>query len=330
MNFLLPKLLTCGKYINIIVAMVLLNLKAFNPNHTKLDFSREIFMASKFLSVGIFLIYLIFFSVISKTVFNYVGKEDRYDKRQLFIKDVLKLALIKTSEKHGDFSLITNTSGENAARLFKQMDKNVYKNFFFNASITNDILAKYHVIKFPVDRGLTSFRVAFISSDERTFDCKKVNLENIKRNVTIQGIGWLDTDILKFNGFNVYAISHYKQMFKMIEKSRASFFFRGINEIQQELNTYPSIKLEPCFALHYQLPKFFITNKENIRNAKRIELGLKKAFEDGSYQQLWDKYFKEVISLSNINERQIFELDNPFISKLTNHYQKYNFKLIKK
>jgi len=53
-------------------------------------------MASKTLSVGIFLIFLISFPVISKTVFNYAGKEDRYDKRQLYIKYALKPSLIKS------------------------------------------------------------------------------------------------------------------------------------------------------------------------------------------------------------------------------------------
>lgn len=285
-------------------------------------------MAAKILSIGVILLTLIHFPSISNTVFNYVGMEGRYDKRHLFIQEALKLALIKTKANFGDFELISSTAGENTSRLFKQMDENVYQNFFFKASITNDILDNYHVIKFPIDLGLTSYRVAFISDDEEIIDCKQINFEDIKNKITIQGIGWLDTDILKFNGFNIYSVSHYEQMFKMLENNRAAYFFRGIDEIHLEMSAYPDIKLEPCFALHYPLPRFFITNKENVKNAERIELGLKKAFEDGSYQDLWELHFKKAILLSNISERQIFELENPYISKLTTHYQKYSFNLI--
>lgn len=264
----------------------------------------------------------------SRTIFNYVGKEDQNDQRQLFIKDVLTLALTKTSKKVDDFKLITRTAGENTSRLFRQMDQNTYQNFFYNSSINNDILKKYHVINFPIDLGLTSYRVAFISNEKSLSNCEQVKLSDIKKRLTIQGIGWLDSDILKFNGFNVHPIPRYEQMFEMMKKNRASYFFRGIDEIKLEIDTHPKLSVDSCFALYYPLPRFFITNKDNVNNAKRIEEGLKIAFKDGSYQSLWWRHFKESIEIARINKRKIFKLENPFISNLPSGYQKYNLKLM--
>jgi len=78
--------------------------------------------------------------------------------------------------------------------------------------------------------------------------------------------------------------------------------------------------------LKYPLPRFFITNKRDIKISKRIELGLKIAYEDGSLIKLWRRYYKEKIQVANMKDRQIFELENPYIKNLGDEYKKYNYK----
>jgi len=263
-------------------------------------------------------------NIESKTVFTTVGGEGPTDIRHLYNTKLLELALTKTIAEFGDFELAATNQNENYPRLLQQLDKGIYKNFFLKASVTDDILEKYHVIKIPVDRGVTGYRIAFTSQKNIENHCKHISFKSIKNKLSVQGIGWLDTKILEYNQFNVYGASKYEQMFRMIERKRVSYFFRGINEIYDELDKYPNMSIEPCFALKYSLPRFFITNKKNIKNAQRIEIGLKKAFKDGSYIKLWNVFFKDSIQLSNLKERQIFELENPYIKTLDNDYLKYN------
>ncbi|MCD8475452.1 MAG: hypothetical protein LRY40_01735 [Shewanella fodinae] len=36
---------------------------------------------------------------------------------------------------------------------------------------------------------------------------------------------------------------------------------------------------------------FFVTDKNNAQNAQRVYLGLVRAYEDGSFIRLWNRYF---------------------------------------
>lgn len=64
---------------------------------------------------------------------------------------------------------------------------------------------------------------------------------------------------------------------------------------------------------------YFFVNSNNIELAARIELGLKVAIEDGSF----DKYFlthpgsAETLKKSNIKKRKVFYLDNPVLPPKT-------------
>ncbi len=184
----------------------------------------------------------------------------------------------------------------------------------------------YNVIKFPLDRGVTGYRIAFTTQKNAQKKCDNININDIAEQLTVQGLGWLDTDILKYNHFNVYGVARSQQMFQMIKYKRAQYFFRGINELFYESNRFPNQFIEACFALKYPLPRFFITNKRDNKIAKRIEIGLKMAFKDGSLIKLWKKHYLENIRWVNMKERQIFELQNPFIKTLDDEYLQYNFK----
>ena len=274
------------------------------------------------------LIFLIFcfnpLTVVSKTTITYGGGND--NGGPIYLKTLLELALEKTKPEFGDFELVRNNKNENYPRLIIQLDKGVYENLVMKVSITDEIIKKYNVIKFPLDRGVTGYRIAFTSLKNNQKQCEIIKLKDVQNELTIQGIGWLDTDILKRNHFNVHAVARTQQMLKMIERNRAEYFFRGINEIRWELSQNPNVSLEPCFALQYSLPRFFITKKRDIKIAKRIELGLKRAFEDGSFIKLWRKYYIASIQMVNMKERQIFELENPYIATLDDEYRQYNFK----
>ncbi len=272
-----------------------------------------------------FIFMILFFSpfiVFSKTIITYAGEE----KGPRYLRKLLELVLENTKAEFGDFELVSTDQHENYPRLIGQLDKGVYENFVMKVSVTDEILNKYNVVKFPLDRGTTGYRIAFSSQSNEQKKCDDININYIAEQLTVQGLGWLDTDILKYNNFNVYTVGRNQQMFEMIKRKRARYFFRGINELPYESSKFPNHFIEPCFALKYPLPRFFITNKRDVKIAKRIEIGLKMAFKDGSFIKLWRKYYIEKIRFANMKERQIFELENPFITTLGDEYLQYNFK----
>lgn len=285
------------------------------------------------------IILILYFSLINidlvqANVFTYKGAESKEDQRFIYMLKVLELALNKTTKEYGDFTLQATTEGINQGRLLLQMNKSIYSNYFFRVSITDELLEDFRVIKFPIDRGISGYRVALTNKKRKNSYCAINNKEGIRKAIIAQGIGWLDSDILKYNGLNVYTIANYKSIFEMLSLDRVDLFFRGINEIKAEYETervtYPNLVIEPCIALYYPLPRFFVTDKNNIKNADRIEKGLKIAFEDGSFIKLWEEYFRDSIELVNLQSRTLIKLDNPYIQNLDSDFQKYNYPLPEK
>lgn len=270
-------------------------------------------------------------SLAAKTIFTYVAKATIEDPRISYEKRVLELALIKTQGEYGDFELIPSDSGITKARLQIQMKQGLYDNYFFKMSVTDKILTDYHVINFPIDLGLVGYRIAFVHQSNLQNLRKVTELEELKDLLILQGIGWLDGDILQANGLTVSNVTNKTSMYKMISLNRADLYFRGLNEIKNEIlynkPMYPEVEIEPYIVLHYPLPRFFVTSKENAHNAKRVELGLKKAYADGSLIKLWESVYLEDIQFINLNKRHVIELENPFISTLDPYYKKYNYKL---
>lgn len=285
------------------------------------------------------IISILYFTAVSvcmaqANIFTYKGPESKEDKRYIYVKKVLELALNKTKTEYGDFELQATNEGMNLGRLLLQMNKGIYKNYFFKVSITDELLENSHVIKFPIDRGVSGYRIAFTNQNRKNSYCAITNKEALSKVIIAQGIGWLDSDILKYNGLNVYTLSNYKSIFEMVSLNRVDLFFRAINEIKAEYETeyvtYPNLVIEPCIALYYPLPRFFVTDKNNIENANRIEKGLQMAFEDGSFNKLWEEYFRDSIELVNLSNRTLIKLDNPYIQNLGSDYQKYNYPLPEK
>jgi len=268
--------------------------------------------------------------LLAKTPYTYVAKENKNDIRFSYEKQVLELALNKTKAEFGDFTMQPSDVGINTGRLMQQMTQGVYENYFFKMSITDQILEDFYVINFPIDRGVVGYRIAFTHQKNRYKLKSATELKALKKKYIVQGIGWLDADILQANGLNVFALTDNDRMFQMVSFNRVDYYFRGINEIKNDLQSksriYPNVILEPYIALHYPLPRFFVTAKNNIENAKRVELGLKRAFEDGSFIKLWETIYLENIQFLDLKKRHIIELENPFIKNIDPSYKKYNYK----
>ncbi|MDN4502920.1 hypothetical protein QX776_10950 [Alteromonadaceae bacterium BrNp21-10] len=267
-------------------------------------------------------------SLSAATLFTYNGAETDADERYQYVQQVLQLALEVTKEDYGEFQLVPIVQGINKGRLLRQLELGVYKNIFVRASVTDDMLERFHVIHFPIDLGTSGYRVALINQVNKHKYCGTKRLKALHQSTIIQGIGWLDTDILTKNGFKIFPISNYDQMFDMIDRNRVDLFFRSINEIDSEIQDrryeFPNVIVESCVLLHYPLPRFLITHKDNIENAKRVEEGLIRAFKEGHFQAIWRQHFASGLKYLQQNQREVIELDNPYIQNIDPQYRQYN------
>ena len=183
-----------------------------------------------------------------------------------------------------------------------------------------------------MDLGITGYRICFISQNVQA-SLKNIDSENDLKSITIgQGFAWADTDILRYNGFNVVEVSNYTSIFNMVANNHVGLFCRGANELGVEYSTYKSIEgltYDKTFVLFYPLPRFFYVHKKNQLLKLRIEKGLVTAYQDGSIKVLWEKHFLNDLKFANLKQRKLFTLKNPYIVFLPKNYAQYFYNPMK-
>ncbi|WP_037940826.1 hypothetical protein [Sulfurospirillum arcachonense] len=272
-------------------------------------------------------LFILFFASqsFSVTIFTYMSKEDEKDTRKDYNVALLKLALDKTIPEYGPYKLVPSPK-MNYLRADKIALKNNVKNFVYKAAIREDLVSKLGYVPFPVDRGIVGYRVFFVSPKAKEALKKVTTLKELKKFTIVQGIGWLDTQILRHHGFNVFEGSNYKGLFGMVAKNRIDLFPRGANELLNEYKAYKKIKnldFDRSLILYYPLPRFFFMNKKNKKSLERLQKGISIAYKDGSFVELWNKYYKKSIDFVNLKKRKIIRIDNPYIKNIDSSYKKY-------
>jgi len=177
-----------------------------------------------------------------------------------------------------------------------------------------------NVVRIPIHRGLIGHRV-FIIRKERQADFDKVaRFSDLKAFMCGQGLGWIDTKILRAAGLNVQT-STYDTMFEMTQGGRVDFFPRGVVEAFAELDgrrqLEPDLVVENRLLLKYRSDFIFYVAAGHEALAQTIEAGLVAAYRNGAYMRLFNThhYIQDALARADIASRLIFTLDNPFLSE---------------
>lgn len=268
-------------------------------------------------------------NVRAELIVTVQGAETEKDLRRVYTRELIRLALDATEKDYGPYKLVENPVGENSARALKNSAGNVFENYFVRHSVSMDLIKEMGYIAFPVELGIVGYRVAFVSKQTKE-RLKSVNtLEELKEFSVVQGIGWLDTRILRHNGFDVYTSGAFEGMFKTVALNRFDLFFRGANELLDEWNSHTDIDgltYDESILLYYPLPRFFFTAKENVLAIERIQEGLSRAYENGSVLELWEAYHRPSLEFVAMDKRRIFRITNPFINELSVGYEQYIYR----
>ena len=277
------------------------------------------------------LIILLFCSYTSyvqaQTVFTTRAPESDGDKRQEYVRKVLELSLQKTEAEYGPYILELAPPSSTMKRSFADLRRGSYENFFIRDSVSKKSLSEFEFVPFPVDLGIVGYRAAFVA--KKNLLQSVTTLDDLKKHTVVQGLGWLDTKILRANGFNVETVGSYDGMFKIVASGRSDLFLRGVNELLAEWTTYkhiPGLAYDEHVLLYYPLPRFFLTSKQNKEAAKRVYRGLVMAYDDGSLQRLWRQFYGPSIDFVNLKSRRFFEIENPFLQGVDESYKKYLYR----
>ncbi len=251
-----------------------------------------------------------------ETIVRYPVPESEDDKRYEYPRELLEIALRKTVNTHGPF--VIRDAEKKAPKVrngaYLKQGENIDIIWHAeNGNLEDDFLP----IRVPLLKGLIGYRVFLIrQTDQEKFSSVKT-LDDLRKFTAGFGHAWADRSILEANNIRVDATAQYELLFKKLALGRFDYFPRGVNEAWLELQNrkelYPDMTVESSLLLYYRMPIYFIVNKQNQRLAERVETGLRKAIDDGSFDEVFFQYHEAIIRNANLNGRTLLTLENPNI-----------------
>lgn len=237
----------------------------------------------------------------------------RYSYYYTLIDKILE----ETEKLYPDTEVITYKVQMNSSRLNSEAIKGDIINLIWSDAGHKDLDEGMIPIPIPLAKGILGYRIFLIRMDSQPLFSVISTLDELKKLKSGQGKNWGDIPILRHNGLEVVEGTVYDGLFKMLIKRKFDYFPRGINEIFFEYGerkeNYPELHIEEFLCIHYQFPVLFYVSRSSPHLAERIKIGLEKMIEDGSLDSIFDSYYKEIIEKSDLKNRKIFEIENPFI-----------------
>jgi hypothetical protein len=242
---------------------------------------------------------------------------------------VLKLAL-ENSGKEFELNVSKVSVNNDRIRVMIKQKKISISDFGTSPEYEQEFLPIY----FPIDMGLNGWRIFLIHNDEKPQFTNIEKIEDLRKKIAGQGVGWSDVQILKKAGLKVQQASSITNLFRMIEGKRFDYFPLGVNEVHsllEEYRTYsPNVIVEQKILLIYPFGRLFFVNKDNQELHDAVKAGLVKSFENGSFWRLFKTHKSNaaIFTKTYLKKRTQIFIDN---SNITEEFEKipkkYFFKL---
>lgn len=244
-----------------------------------------------------------------------------FDDNEKYYGSLLKLALEETLDDFGPYQLVPvkiNMVQQRSINMLSS-EQNIDVLWAMTSNKREQVLQAIYV---PLLKGLMGSRVFLIRDGEQSRFSDISSLTELNSLLGGQGINWPDTEILRANNIpTVDALA--KSLYSMLIKRRFDYIPRAITEVRKELAQYPMLALESHLMLQYTAPLYFFVNKNNSVLARRLELGLMRAINNGKFDRLFYRLRapSALMTLLNMEKRLIFRLENPLLSEKTKQLQ---------
>ncbi|MBT1451275.1 transporter substrate-binding domain-containing protein [Glaciecola sp. XM2] len=245
------------------------------------------------------------------------------------LREVMLNALALTEEDYGPFTLVPSSPVEQG-RAFSELANNKNIDIFVGGvSIQREQAAR--AVYVPISRALLGVRICLIPSDNPDFI--NINtIEDIREQDLTFGLGihWPDSLVFKAYAFNVVESPIYSSLFNMLKKQRFDCFPRSILEIDTELaqDYAEGLRSEKHLLIVYPLADFVFVSKENTALHERISVGMQRSIENGSFDEIFNRYHMPKILRHNISERTIVRLENNNMTQTAaDAINKYGFRI---
>lgn len=269
---------------------------------------------------GILFILLFFVeSIIAADLIKHESVNNHRDQQKTYYVELLELAIEKSKPKFGEASLQAIGATMVYQRRLKSLNTGDIDVIWAMTSEQRE--SAMLPIRIPIFKGLIGLRVMVIQDVKQQELSHTTSTQQIKNMLALQGKDWLDTDILRANGFKVHTTDWYDSFYKGVSSGIFDYFPRSVLEPWAEMKVYRynNLVVEAKHLLHYPAAMYYFVKNDNQALAQRIEYGLNQAIADGSFDKLLYNYpaHRDALSKSQINTRIVHKLTNPFLPKST-------------
>lgn len=254
------------------------------------------------------------------TVVRYPQQEVNPDIDSNYFLALLALVLRKTEASDGPFRLQVADVSMQQGRALESLVGSRRVDVVWTVTSRE---REQHLlpVRIPLEKGLFGYRVLLIRTGEQARFNTIKTLADLARFSAGQGHDWPDTAILRANQLPVETSSNYPNLFVMLARGRFDYFPRSVSEVSGELRQHQQrgLMLEQGLLLHYPSAMYFFVAKENVALAARLEKGLYRALNDGSFDALFQRHptMQEALQLMKQPNRTVLHLNNPLLPEQT-------------
>ncbi|MCF2949594.1 hypothetical protein L0668_15845 [Paraglaciecola aquimarina] len=254
----------------------------------------------------------------NEKVLVFPPKSDSLQPEKDYIFQLLKLVLQKSEDKYGPCIAKLHKYKLPLARIELYLENNHLLNV---VALTANTLRdeRFRPVPIPISKGLMGYRLFIIRNDAQEKFNNVNSLQDLQNFVAGQGIGWPDVDVLNQNNLPVQEAGSIKTLIDMLVHERFDYFPRGSLQIITELNTYGDkpVQIEKHLVLRYPSLTAFYVNKQNEGLAERLEYGLNKTIDDGSFDQFFFSHPSSIEAVANLDlkNKTVLQICNPILPK---------------
>lgn len=254
---------------------------------------------------------------ISDTTMVDLWNGNRSQIRQVYEKEVLTAVLEATEKDFGPWSIkesLEEYPGDDEALVFSEKGHDLFVTIAGNQKFEEDDMI---VIPKPMTKNLLGYRVPIIrEGDSELF-------ENISKREELQQLShgipetWSDAVIFRENGYRVVEEGDFEDIFDRLENGLFDFTAFGANEVMTVYENRAShnegLTIDQNILLFYPFPLVFYVNPDLPDLAERVEEGMERIIQNGELDSIFNRYYGDIVEKLSLNERILFELDNPLI-----------------
>ncbi|TVZ41727.1 ABC-type amino acid transport substrate-binding protein [Alteromonadaceae bacterium 2753L.S.0a.02] len=238
-----------------------------------------------------------------------------YQYIRSYSEELLALALRKSGDNF-EFHEVDITLG-NTGRVIRFIEQGEYDVHAFH---TTPLLENtLEPVRIPIFKGVVGLRIPFIRAEDQSVFATIHSLPELKNKVAVQGFDWPDLAILSKSGLPIRAGVDLANMRHLLANERADYFPRSVVEIWQEDSLFndDGLVVDTSLALYYRTACYYFVNKSNKRLKNAIRQGLELAIADGSFDEIFYRYFGAALHRANLNGRTLLEIPNANLSEAT-------------